>query len=144
MSNQKQIRITFSEHSKNQQAIFEYLKDEPSLTMTALVNQYSFLALAENDDRPEKELAKALIQSNAALMKAIEINNAIAARQGITTANQVTTAPSPIPSSVPSPKQETPDDDDDWDDDDIPELPKKSTNSKSAKSNGIEEMLGKL
>jgi hypothetical protein len=141
MSNQKQIRITFRQHSKIQQAIFEYLKDEPDLVMTALIDRYSFLALAEID-RSEKELGNALIQSNAALTKAVEINNAIAARQGITMANQVTAAPSPIPSPPPSAKQEIPDDDD-WDDD-FPEPPKKSTKSKPFMAEGIEEMLSKL
>jgi hypothetical protein len=131
MSNQKQIRITFSEHSKNQQAIFEYLKDEPSLTMTALVNQYSFLALAEKDC-PEKELAKALIQSNAALMKAIEINNAIAARQGITIA---AVPPPSIPLASLSPKAETPeDDDDDWDTPEPPKQPAKLTSNQEVMS----------
>jgi hypothetical protein len=84
------VRLTFSQRSKTQQVIFEHLKDEPELIMTALIDRYQFLALTETDS-PEKELAKALIESNAALMKAIEINNAIAARQGITIANQVTT-----------------------------------------------------
>jgi hypothetical protein len=147
MSNQNQphqcrTRLTFNPRSKIQQAIFEYLKDEPELIMTALIDRYSFLALAEID-RSEKELGNALIQSNAALTKAVEINNAIAARQGITMANQVTVAPSPIPAPPPSAKVENPDDDDDWDDD-FPEPPKKSTKSKPFMAEGIEEMLSKL
>jgi hypothetical protein len=138
------IRLTFSQRSKIQQAIFEHLKDEPELIMTALIDRYSFLALAEID-RPEKELAKALIESNAALMKAIEINNAIAARQGITiatTATKVTAAPPK--ESLPS-KPPLENDDDDWDDDDFSEPPKKPAKLKLAgKSSEIEELMGKL
>jgi hypothetical protein len=138
------IRLTFSQRSKTQQAIFDHLKDEPELIMTALIDRYSFLALAEID-RPEKELAKALIESNAALMKAIEINNAIAARQGITiatTATKVTIAPPK--ESLPS-KSPLETDDEDWDDDDLAEPPKKTAKLKLAgKSSEIEELMGKL
>jgi hypothetical protein len=138
------IRLTFSQRSKTQQAIFDHLKDEPELIMTALIDRYSFLALAEID-RPDKELAKALIESNAALMKAIEINNAIAARQGITiatTATKVTVAPpkESLPSKLPL---ET--DDEDWGDDDLAEPPKKPAKSKLAgKSSEIEDLMEKL
>jgi hypothetical protein len=151
MSNQNQphqcrTRLTFNPRSKVQQAIFDHLKDEPDLIMTALIDRYSFLALAEID-RPEKELAKALIESNAALMKAIEINNAIAARQGIAMGKvTAVSSPSPIPAPPPSTKVENPDDDDDddWDEDDFPEPPKKSTKPMSAREKEIEEMMNRL
>jgi hypothetical protein len=126
------IRLTFSQRSKTQQAIFGHLKDEPELIMTALIDRYQFLALAEID-RPEKELAKALIESNAALMKAIEINNAIAARQGITIAT------APQKESLPSKSPLEPEDED-WD-----EPPKKPAKLKLAgKSSEIEDLMGKL
>jgi hypothetical protein len=144
VSTRATIRLTFSQRSKTQQAIFDHLKDEPELIMTALIDRYSFLALAEID-RPEKELAKALIESNAALMKAIEINNAIAARQGITiatTATKVTIAPPK--ESLPSKSPLKPDDED-WDDDDLAEPPKKPAKLKLAgKSSEIEDLMGKL
>jgi hypothetical protein len=135
MPTQCRIRITFSEHSKNQQAVYEYLKEEPSLTMTALVNQYSFLALAEKD-RPEKELAKALIESNAALMKVIEINNAIAARQGITISKEAAAPPSESKPPL------APDKDDD--DDDFPEPPKSNGKPKSTGKSDLDNMLSGL
>jgi hypothetical protein len=129
------IRLTFSQRSKTQQAIFDHLKDEPELIMTALIDRYQFLALAEID-RPEKELAKALIESNAALMKAIEINNAIAARQGIIIATPKESLPSKSPLEP---------DDEDWDDDDLAEPPKKPAKLKLAgKSSEIEDLMGKL
>jgi hypothetical protein len=135
VSTRTTIRLTFSQRSKTQQAIFDHLKDEPELIMTALIDRYQFLALAEID-RPEKELAKALIESNAALMKAIEINNAIAARQGITIA--------PPKESLPSKSPLEPDDED-WDDDDLAEPPKKPAKLKLAgKSSEIEDLMGKL
>jgi hypothetical protein len=130
VSTRATIRLTFSQRSKTQQAIFDHLKDEPELIMTALIDRYQFLALAEID-RPEKELAKALIESNAALMKAIEINNAIAVRQGITIA--------PPKESLPSKSPLEPDDDD------LAEPPKKPAKLKLAgKSSEIEDLMGKL
>jgi hypothetical protein len=144
VSTRATIRLTFSQRSKTQQAIFDHLKDEPELIMTALIDRYQFLALAEID-RPEKELAKALIESNAALMKAIEINNAIAARQGIiiaTMATKMTAAPPK--ESLPSKSPLEPDDED-WDDDDLAEPPKKPAKLKLAgKSSEIEDLMGKL
>jgi hypothetical protein len=81
-STQTTIRLTFSQRSPIQQAIFEYLQAEPDAVMSALIDRYSFLALVERD-RSESELARILIESNTALARAIEINNAIAARNGI-------------------------------------------------------------
>ena len=127
------IRLTFSQRSKTQQAIFEHLKDDLDLIMSALIDRYSFLALADID-RPEKELAKALIESNAALMKAIEINNAIAARQGITIGKEATT-----------PQKQPLEPDDDLDDEDFPEPHQKNGKLKpSSKSNDLEDLMGKL
>jgi hypothetical protein len=81
-STQTTIRLTFSQRSPIQQAIFEYLQAEPDTVMSALIDRYSFLALVDRD-RSESELARILIESNTALARAIDINNAIAARNGI-------------------------------------------------------------
>jgi hypothetical protein len=139
MPTQCRIRLTFSPHSKIQQAIYEYIKEEPSLVMMALIDRYSFLALAKND-YPEKELVNALIESNAALMKAIEINNAIAARQGITMATNVTSARQEQSLSS-KPLLET---GDDWDDDDLPKPPKKPSKIMSDKEKANQEVLSRL
>jgi hypothetical protein len=81
-STQTTIRLTFSQRSPIQQAIFEYLQAEPDAVMSALIDRYSFLALVDRD-RTDSELVRMLIESNTALARAIEINNAIAARNGI-------------------------------------------------------------
>jgi hypothetical protein len=105
VSIQTTIRLTFSQRSPIQQAIFEYLQAEPDAVMNVLIDRYAFLALV-NRDRSESELARILIESNTALARAIEINNAIAARQGITisidTAATVTPAGDRFEEDVPA------------------------------------------
>lgn len=97
--NDKQLRIgtlTFSSKSKVQQAIATYLNGDRLLIMQALIDRFGFLALTEVD-ATKNELRRTLIEANAALTKAIEINHQVAAQHGITLARDSVTTPHEIP-----------------------------------------------
>jgi hypothetical protein len=106
----KQLRIgtlTFSSKSKVQQAIATYLNGDRLLIMQALIDRFGFLALAETDVS-ENELRRALIETNTALTRAIEINHQIAAQHGITLVNDgdTTSSKSPMNKKTTSPDRE--------------------------------------
>jgi hypothetical protein len=83
MPQQSTLRSTFRQKNRHQQSVYHLLKDEPEKVMQALLNRYLFLAMVESGEYSDDELSLQLIESNAALAKAIDINNAIARRQGI-------------------------------------------------------------
>ncbi len=109
MAKQTTIRLTFAQRSKIQQAIYDHLKDEPDAVMSSLVDRYSFLALAKTSSS-EGDLIQALIESNTALLRAVEINNAIASQKGIVISRELgrsATIPTAKP-TPPSPQPKTP------------------------------------
>lgn len=83
MSPQSTLRSTFRQKNRQQQTAYHFLKDEPEKVMQALLDRYLFLAMVESGEYSDNELSLQLIEGNAALAKAIDINNAIAQRQGI-------------------------------------------------------------
>ncbi len=83
MSPQSTLRSTFRQKNQQQQTAYHFLKDEPEKVMQALLDRYLFLAMVESGEYSDDELSLQLIEGNAALAKAIDINNAIARRQGI-------------------------------------------------------------
>jgi hypothetical protein len=83
MPQQSTLRSTFRQKNRQQQSVYNFLKNEPEKVMQALLNRYLFLAMVESGEYSDDELSLQLIESNAALAKAIDINNAIARRQGI-------------------------------------------------------------
>jgi hypothetical protein len=83
MSPQSTLRSTFRQKNQQQQTAYHFLKDEPEKVMQALLDRYLFLAMVESGEYSEDELSLQLIEGNASLAKAIDINNAIARRHGI-------------------------------------------------------------
>jgi hypothetical protein len=110
VAKQTTIRLTFTQRSKIQQAIYDHLKDEPDSIMSSLIDRYSFLALAKTSSS-EGDLVQALIESNTALLRAVEINNAIASQKGIVISKSAVVEPVTLPAfqpTLPSSQPKTP------------------------------------
>jgi hypothetical protein len=115
VAKQTTIRLTFTQRSKIQQAIYDHLKDEPDSIMSSLIDRYSFLALAKTSSSPG-DLVQALIESNTALLRAVEINNAIASQKGIVISKSAVVEPVTLltvqPTLPKTPPVETEEDED--------------------------------
>jgi hypothetical protein len=101
VAKQTTIRLTFTQRSKIQQAIYDHLKDEPDSIMSSLIDRYSFLALAKTSSS-EGDLVQALIESNTALLRAVEINNAIASQKGIVISREPSKSAVVEPATMPT------------------------------------------
>jgi hypothetical protein len=106
VAKQTTIRLTFTQRSKIQQAIYDHLKDEPDSIMSSLIDRYLFLALAKTGSSTE-DLVSALIESNTALLRAVDINNAIASQRGIVISGELSKSdvlqPLTMPTAQPTP-----------------------------------------
>jgi hypothetical protein len=101
VAKQTTIRLTFTQRSKNQQAIYDHLKDEPDSIMSSLIDRYLFLALTKTGSSTE-DLVSALIESNTALLRAVEINNAIASQKGIVISREPNKSAVVEPATMPT------------------------------------------
>jgi hypothetical protein len=69
--------------------------------MSSLIDRYSFLALAKTSSS-EGDLVQALIESNTALLRAVEINNAIASQKGIVISREPSKSAVVEPATMPA------------------------------------------